>query len=65
VRSDPRHRGMLLLALTGWGQTEDRTRIADAGFDHHFLKPVDTVALIRTLHERRLTHSLPREAANG
>jgi len=65
VRNDPRHRSMLLLALTGWGQSEDRTRIAEAGFDQHFLKPVDTVALMRTLHDRRLSRSLPRAAANS
>lgn len=29
-----------LIALTGWGQTEDRTRSLDAGFDHHLVKPV-------------------------
>jgi len=29
------------VALTGWGQTEDRVRSAEAGFDHHLLKPAD------------------------
>jgi CheY-like chemotaxis protein len=32
---------MLLIALTGWGQTEDRTRSRRAGFDHHLVKPLD------------------------
>jgi hypothetical protein len=27
--------------LTGWGQKEDRRRTAEAGFDHHLVKPVD------------------------
>ena len=31
----------LLIALTGYGQEEDRTRAAEAGFDHHFVKPAD------------------------
>ena len=53
VRTDPRHSGMLLVALTGWGQPNDRSRIAAAGFDHHFLKPVDPEALIKTINERR------------
>jgi CheY-like chemotaxis protein len=35
----------LLVALTGWGQEEDRRRAADAGFDHHLVKPSDLVAL--------------------
>ena len=31
----------LLVALTGWGQEDDRRRSREAGFDHHFVKPVD------------------------
>jgi signal transduction histidine kinase/ActR/RegA family two-component response regulator len=31
---------MVLIALTGWGQDEDRQKAADAGFDRHFTKPV-------------------------
>ncbi len=34
-------RPALLIALTGYGQKEDRTRSAEAGFDHHFVKPAD------------------------
>jgi PAS domain S-box-containing protein len=30
-----------LVALTGWGQSDDRARSAEAGFDHHLLKPAD------------------------
>ena len=30
---------VLLIALTGWGQQEDRRRAFDAGFDHHLTKP--------------------------
>ena len=35
----------VLVALTGWGQQEDRRRSASAGFDHHLVKPVDLSAL--------------------
>ena len=38
-----------LIALTGWGQDEDRRRSADAGIDHHLVKPVDVDALERLL----------------
>jgi signal transduction histidine kinase/CheY-like chemotaxis protein len=38
-------RSALLLALTGYGQQEDRLRAEAAGFDHHFVKPADPVAL--------------------
>ena len=30
----------MLVALTGWGQQEDRRKSQDAGFDHHLVKPV-------------------------
>ena len=38
----------MLIALTGYGQEEDRERAAAAGFDHHFVKPVniDELALV-------------------
>ena len=35
------HAGVLLIALTGWGQGEDRQRSKNAGFDHHLVKPPD------------------------
>lgn len=31
---------MLLVAVTGWGQSEDKRRAQEAGFDHHLVKPV-------------------------
>jgi len=41
IRAMPRGRDVLLVALTGWGQADDRRRTADAGFDEHLTKPVD------------------------
>ena len=38
-----------LIALTGWGQTEDRTRALEAGFDHHVTKPADPLELMQRL----------------
>jgi two-component system CheB/CheR fusion protein len=38
-----------VIALTGWGQDEDRKRSAEAGFDHHLVKPVDPGALAAIL----------------
>ena len=35
-----------LIALSGWGQSEDRRRSREAGFDHHYVKPVDVESLI-------------------
>lgn len=36
---------MFLIAVTGWGQDEDRRRSAEAEFDLHMVKPVDPIAL--------------------
>jgi two-component system, sensor histidine kinase len=41
IRAQTRGASMLLIALTGWGQSEDVERALAAGFDHHFTKPVD------------------------
>ena len=38
-------RKLKLIALTGWGQEDDRRRAAEAGFDHHMTKPVDPQTL--------------------
>jgi DNA-binding response OmpR family regulator len=34
-----------LIALTGWGQEDDRRRSHEAGFDYHLVKPVDVEEL--------------------
>jgi len=39
----------LIIALTGWGQEDDRRRSAEAGFDAHLVKPLDVDALRRLL----------------
>jgi PAS domain S-box-containing protein len=41
IRATPRGRKLVLVALTGWGQADDKKRAADAGFDEHLTKPVD------------------------
>lgn len=45
IRQQPGGQGVLLVALTGWGQAEDRRRSQEAGFDQHMVKPVDPQAL--------------------
>jgi two-component system CheB/CheR fusion protein len=40
---------MVLVALTGWGQEEDKRRSEEAGFDHHLVKPVDPPTLYRLI----------------
>ena len=49
IRSAAWGRRMTLIALTGWGQEEDRQRCLNAGFDHHLTKPVDFPTLLELL----------------
>jgi PAS domain S-box-containing protein len=44
-RESPALRSVKLVALTGWGQPEDRARAAAAGFDHHLVKPAEAAQL--------------------
>jgi len=41
VRSDPKIAATRLIALSGYGQPDDRRRTADVGFDEHLVKPVE------------------------
>ncbi len=45
LRQQPGLENVVLAALTGWGQQEDRRRTAEAGFDRHLVKPVEPAAL--------------------
>ena len=45
VRASPRGTDVLLVAVTGWGQPEDRRRSRDAGFDRHLVKPPELAAI--------------------
>ncbi len=55
LRGSGSHGALVLIALSGWGQRQDKIRAAEAGFDHHFTKPVDWTQLLSTLSsaERR------------
>jgi len=53
VRNDPAQRDVLLVALSGYGGPEDIERGKAAGFDAHFMKPVDFHALAATLARQR------------
>lgn len=48
-REQPAGPALLLIALTGWGQDADRRDAAEAGFDHHFCKPVDIATLMKAI----------------
>jgi signal transduction histidine kinase len=51
IREQPRQKRLTLVALTGWGQEEDRRLSEEAGFDSHLVKPVDLAALTKLLAE--------------
>jgi len=55
IRQQPWGKGMVVIALTGRGQDDDRRKSKEAGFDGHLVKPVEYAAIIRLLSELRPT----------
>lgn len=51
IRADPHGARVVLVALTGWGQEDDRRRSRAAGFDHHLVKPADPAEIERICRE--------------
>jgi len=51
IRQQPWGREILMIALTGWGQEEDRRKTKEAGFDGHLVKPVSFDELVKLLSE--------------
>ena len=49
IRSHAWGKGMVIVALTGWGQESDRRNTSEAGFDAHLVKPVDYGDLLQLL----------------
>lgn len=49
VRAEPWGREVTLIAVTGWGQPDDRQRARTAGFDRHLIKPIDPAEVDRLL----------------
>jgi signal transduction histidine kinase/DNA-binding response OmpR family regulator len=49
LRAQEWGRGMTIVAVSGWGQDEDRRKSREVGFDHHMVKPVDYTSLLRIL----------------
>jgi CheY-like chemotaxis protein len=49
IRGQDWGRDMILIAVTGWDNEEDRQRSVEAGFDHHLVKPVDLATLCRVM----------------
>lgn len=47
IRQQPWGEKIVLVAVTGWGQDDDKKRTAEIGFDHHLVKPADPDELRR------------------
>lgn len=55
LRERPETADKLIIAVTGYGQKEDRERAHAAGFDHHLVKPIESETLLRLLAAPRGT----------
>jgi CheY-like chemotaxis protein len=53
LRQEPAQANVLLIAMTGYGQEDDRRRSSEVGFDHHLVKPVDPEVLANLVAEHR------------
>ena len=53
IRQQPWAAKAFIIALTGWGQDEDRRRSLEAGFNHHLVKPMDPAVLEELLAEQQ------------
>ena len=51
IREQPWGRDIIMIALTGWGQEDDRRKSEEAGFNGHLVKPVDYDELLGLLGE--------------
>lgn len=63
IRQTAAGKRLTLVAVTGWGQDDDRRRSQDAGFDTHMVKPVDHATLMRLIAD--LPRVAPQPALRG
>jgi len=59
IRNTSWGKSMFLIAVTGWGQEEDRQRSSEVGLNVHMVKPVEPAALERLLAELRSDQGSP------
>jgi CheY-like chemotaxis protein len=56
VRNEPSGQQVFMVAVTGWGEPEDKERASAAGFDHHLTKPIDVDELEKLLADFAARH---------
>lgn len=59
IRQSPGGRAVTLVAVSGWGQADDRRRTLEAGFDHHLIKPARIADIQRLLGPPSMPARLP------
>jgi CheY-like chemotaxis protein len=62
-RQEPALQRVVLVALTGYGQAEDKARALAAGFDYHLVKPVDVQVLSELIGRARSSPPIGEEAS--
>ncbi len=65
IRREPWGKHIVLIAVTGWGQDEDKRKSEMAGFDRHMIKPVDPQSLMKLLAELSNAAGTDAEAELG
>jgi PAS domain S-box-containing protein len=60
IRATPAGRRIVLWAITGWGQEDDKRRAREAGFDEHFTKPVSASQLLARIADVSQSDGRPR-----
>jgi PAS domain S-box-containing protein len=65
IRLEAWGRHAVLIALTGWGQDQDKQAAKAAGFDEHLTKPIDPAAVEQKLGEMLQAHGRSRRPAGG
>ena len=65
IRAMPGSTGMNIVAITGWGQPEDRRTSQSAGFNHHLVKPVAPEDLFGLLDAIGKSRDAPALRAQG
>jgi PAS domain S-box-containing protein len=63
IRAGAGGREIAIFALTGWGKPQDRRESEEAGFDGHFVKPVNDGALLKVIGERIARRNPPSRAS--
>jgi signal transduction histidine kinase/CheY-like chemotaxis protein len=63
IRAQPGGAAPTLIAITGWGQENDRREALVSGFDHHLTKPVDPAQLLRIIAAEPAAATTPAVAA--